>query len=40
MAVAGGNEVVNTHTPLWRKFDDMVQDDASHFLQELVNISV
>lgn len=25
--------------PLWRKFDDQFQDDASHFLQEMVNLA-
>lgn len=43
-AALGDNEAVNITTlatlrPLWSKFDDMVQDDASHFLQELVRIS-
>ena len=44
MAVLGESEVVNITTlatlrPLWEQFDDMVQDDASHFLQELVRLS-
>ena len=44
MAVLGDTEVVNITTlatlqPLWDKFNDLVQDDASHFLQELVRLS-
>ena len=44
MAVLGDTEVVNITTlatlkPLWEQFNDLVQDDASHFLQELVRLS-
>ena len=43
-AVMAALDVVNITTlatlkPLWKQFDDMVQDDASHFVQELVRLS-
>ena len=44
MAMLGDTDVVNitrlvTMQPLWERFNDMVQDDASHFLQEMVRLS-
>lgn len=44
MAALQDDDVVHlpalkTMAPLWTKFDDQFQDDASHFLQELVGMA-